>query len=130
MAAGRPANIPSPGEALTSQSAGPPSAILPLRVRDVQLYRVCEDLAEALIYLMVIFTPWAFGTTQPWSIWTMNLGGCFLGLLLAIKMAIRRLKGYRPGRWSEDFLHSATRNSKSLLNPSHLTTALAVLTIA
>jgi hypothetical protein len=65
----------------------------------VQLYRLCEDLSEALIYLMVVFSPWAFGTTQPWAVWTMNIGGYALGLLLAAKLTIRWLKGYRPGRW-------------------------------
>jgi O-antigen ligase len=70
-----------------------------LRARDVQLYRVCEDLTEPLIYFMVVFSPWAFGTTQSWSIWLMNGAGCLLGLLLAGKLAIRWLKGYRPPRW-------------------------------
>ena len=53
----------------------------PLRARDVQLYRVCEDLTEPLIYFMVVFGPWAFGTTQSWSIWLMNGAGYLLGLL-------------------------------------------------
>src|SRR3954454_6097843 len=71
----------------------------PLRGGDVQLYRVCEDLTEPLIYLMVIFSPWAFGTTQPWAMWTMNISGFVLGGLLAAKLAIRWEKGYRPPRW-------------------------------
>ncbi len=65
----------------------------------MQLYRVCDDLTEPVIYLMALFSPWAFGTTQPWSIWTMNCAGYILGMLLAVKLAIRRLKGYHPGRW-------------------------------
>src|SRR5437867_1902086 len=101
MEAGGPAKIPPPGEAVTPQGPTPARGTLPLRVRDVQLYRVCEDLTEALVYLMVIFTPWAFGTTQPWSIWAMNLAGYFLGLLLALKLSIRQLKGYHPARWGE-----------------------------
>ena len=72
-----------------------------LRARDVQLYRACEDLTEPLIYFMVVFSPWAFGTTQPWSIWLMNAAGYLLGLLLAGKLAIRWLKGYRPPRWDD-----------------------------
>src|SRR5258708_5345668 len=70
-----------------------------LRARDVQLYRLCEYLSEALICFMVVFSPWAFGTTQPWAIWTMNAAGYVLGLLLAVKLVIRWLKGYRPARW-------------------------------
>jgi O-antigen ligase len=72
-----------------------------LRARDVQLYRVCEELTEPLIYLMAVVGPWAFGTTQSWSIWLMNGAGYLLGLLLAGKLAIRWLKGYRPPRWDE-----------------------------
>ncbi len=71
----------------------------PLRARDVQLYRACEDLTEPLIYLMVVFSPWAFGTTQPWSTWLMNAAGYLLGLFLLGKLAIRWLKGYHPPRW-------------------------------
>jgi hypothetical protein len=73
----------------------------PLRARDVQAYLVCEVLTERLIYLMVIFSPWAFGTSQPWSIWVMNSAGYALGGMLAVKLAIRRLKDYRPPRWEE-----------------------------
>ena len=31
---------------------------------------------------MIIFSPWAFGTTESWSIWTMNIAGYALGALL------------------------------------------------
>jgi hypothetical protein len=73
--------------------------VRPLRASDVQIYLVCDRLTEMVIYLMVLFSPWAFGTSQPWSIWVMNAGGYALGAMLAIKLAIRRLKGYRPPRW-------------------------------
>ena len=72
-----------------------------LRARDVQLYRLCEDATEPLVYLMLVFGPWAFGTTQSWSIWVMNGAGYLLGLLLAGKLAVRWFKGYRPPRWGE-----------------------------
>ncbi len=52
-----------------------------LRAGDVLIYRVCEDITEALVYLMVVFSPWAFGTTLAWSVWTMNFAGFFLGAL-------------------------------------------------
>jgi O-antigen ligase/polysaccharide polymerase Wzy-like membrane protein len=39
---------------------------------------------------MLIFSPWAFGTTERWSTWTMNLCGYSLGVLLLIKTLIRR----------------------------------------
>jgi O-antigen ligase len=72
---------------------------LSLSVRMLRLYRVCDDLSEGVLYLMVLFSPWAFGTTQPWSIWAMNAAGYFLGLLLAVKLLIRILTGYRNPRW-------------------------------
>src|ERR1035441_7337844 len=75
--------------------------IRPLRARDVQLYRACEDLTEPLIYAMVVFGPWAFGTTQPWSVWVMNGASYLLGVMLACKLSIRRLKGYHPSRWDD-----------------------------
>lgn len=50
---------------------------------------------------MVIFSPWAFGTTQPAVILVMNLVGYALGLLLTLKWFIRSFKGYRPRRWSD-----------------------------
>jgi hypothetical protein len=73
----------------------------PLRARDVQIYLVCDQLTELLIYVMVVFSPWAFGTSQPWSIWVMNSAGYLLGGMLAVKLAIRRLTDYRPPRWEE-----------------------------
>jgi hypothetical protein len=56
----------------------------PLCARDVQLYVACEQLTEGLIYLMVLFSPWAFGTSQPWSVWVMNCAGYLLGAMLAV----------------------------------------------
>jgi hypothetical protein len=70
-----------------------------LRARDVQLYQFCDVLTEPLIYFMAVFGPWAFGTTQSWSIWVMNSVAYVLGLLLAGKLAIRWLKAYHPPRW-------------------------------
>ena len=93
----------------------------PLRARDVQLYRACEDLTEPLIYFMVVFSPWAFGTTQPWSIWLMNAAGYLLGLLLAAKLAIRWLKGYRPPRW--DGKETTGRRDRETTGPRDYGTA-------
>ena len=75
------------------------SARFPLSAIDVQLYRFCEDFSQALIYFQIVFSPWAFGTTQPWSIRIMNGAGFLLGLALLLKLAVRFLKGYRPLRW-------------------------------
>ena len=62
-------------------------------------YRMCDRLTEAVIYFMVIFSPWAFGSTQPWAVAVMNCAGGLLGWLLVGKWIIRWHSGYRPARW-------------------------------
>jgi hypothetical protein len=103
-------------------SAANPLKVRPLLARDVQVYRLCEDLTEALIYVVAVFSPWAFGTTEDWTMWAMNAGGYALGALLVVKLAIRRLKGYRPLRWEKE--ESGTPKRR------RLTAALAGLTVA
>ena len=87
----------------------------PLCARDVQIYLACEHLTEGLIYLMVVFSPWAFGTSQPWAIRVMSGAGYCLGGMLAVKLAIRWLKGYRPPRWDEGSL-AAVRSPQSAVH--------------
>ncbi|TAK99801.1 MAG: hypothetical protein EPO07_10550, partial [Verrucomicrobia bacterium] len=77
------------------------SAPLPLRASDVQVHRVLDAASGAVICLMMVFSPWAFGTTQPWAIQTMNLAGYLLGALLAWKLFIRHARGFPASRWGE-----------------------------
>lgn len=95
-----------------------------LRAADVQLYRACDELTQWLLYAMVVFSPWAFGTTQPWSIWTMNIAGYSVGLLLCIKLALRWWKGYRPFRWN----NAGPGAGYSAAGAKRLTIALAAAT--
>lgn len=37
---------------------------------------------------MILFAPWAFGTTQPWAMQAMNAGGLTLGGLLLMRLAL------------------------------------------
>jgi hypothetical protein len=74
---------------------------------------------------MVVFSPWAFGTTQGWSIWTMNGCGYTLGLLLAVKLWIRARPGFCPGRWDRQDHDSS--GSLPFLRAINL--ALAVVTV-
>ena len=62
-------------------------------------YRTCEGIIEVLLYFTVVFNPWAFGTTQSWSVGVMNITGYSLGLLLLFKWLICWRTGYRPSRW-------------------------------
>ena len=83
----------------THPSTGVVAASRILRPQDLYRYKACETATEGLLYLMVLFSPWAFGTTQPWAIRTMDVAGYILGLLLALKLWVRWHRGYRPPRW-------------------------------
>ena len=117
----------APGQGVQSRAtpARAPSAV------GIRLYHLCDGLTELLIYGLVVFTPWAFGTTQPWSIRTMNIGGHALGLLLGVKLVIRWFQNYRPARWSDEPRSgAATRRAGELLTENKLTITLAALTVA
>lgn len=106
-----------------------PGTWFPLRAGDVQFYRLCDALSGVLIFTMLVFSPWVFGTTQVWAIWTMNWAGYALGLLLLAKLFIREVKGYPALRW-EHFSkrsgpHSGGRRASARL-PARV---LAVLTL-
>jgi O-antigen ligase len=73
------------------------------------LHRTCDGLTEFLLYAMVVFSPWAFGTTQEWAIRVMNRGGYLLGLLLLVKVLSRRITGWRPERWGSPQASFITR---------------------
>lgn len=50
------------------------------------LVRKFSYFTEAFFYLLVLFGPWALGTTQSWSIFTLSIGsGCFLILAAILK---------------------------------------------
>jgi hypothetical protein len=98
----------------------------PLLARDIVVYHLAEDLTGFLLYFMAVFSPWAFGTTEPWSIWTMRGCGYGVGFLLLVKLAIRGIKGYSPARWGE---RNAESGKSTQFTHSGLTRILAVLTV-
>lgn len=104
--------------------------IFALRALDVQLYRVCDDLSGGLILPMLLFSPWAFGTTQPWAIACMNFAGDALGLLLLVKLFIRKLKGYPAPRWDAFSTRSGRLSRRRHPLTRLLTNTLAGLTLA
>ena len=65
-------------------------------------FRICDGLTEAVLYFMIVFSPWALGTTDRWAIWTMNVAGYALGVLLLSKWLICRRTGHRPALWGAD----------------------------
>jgi len=56
-------------------------------------------ISEGLIYFAILFGPWAFGTTQAWSIHVMNDVGIALGLLWLGKL-LSRACGHQPLQWT------------------------------
>lgn len=78
---------------------------------------------------MMIFGPWAFGTTQSWSIWTMNIAGFALGVFLLAKWFIRNLKGFRPACWENFSSHSGWQSRYRHPQTRRLTRTLALLTL-
>src|SRR5690349_18670883 len=56
-----------------------------VRMNMVKLYHATDAASELSIYALAVFCPWAFGTTQQWSIWAANIAGDSLGLLLLFK---------------------------------------------
>jgi len=73
-----------------------------LTLAGVLLYDRADRLSGWVLVAMLIFSPWAFGTTQNWAIWTMNAGGYTAGLLLVIKLFIRYRLGHKPARWGQN----------------------------
>ena len=63
-------------------------------IEECKAYKLADKLSEILIYFMVIFSPWAFGSTENWSIWTMNISAYILGVLLISKWGIRRYSDF------------------------------------
>lgn len=61
-----------------------------------KLHVITDKLSEILIFFIVLFSPWAFGTTEAWSIWTMNITAYSLGILFIIKQLTRQITNYKP----------------------------------
>ncbi|HXI70594.1 MAG TPA: O-antigen ligase family protein [Verrucomicrobiae bacterium] len=100
-----------------------------LRAADVQLYRICDDLSGVLIFAMVVFSPWAFGSTQPWAVWVMNIAGYALGILLLAKLFIREAKGYSAMRWKIPSTRSGAHPNQEQTSARLITRTLAGLTL-
>jgi hypothetical protein len=101
-----------------------------LRARDVQLYRLSDDLSGVLILPMLLFSPWALGTTQPWAVWCMNYAGYALGVLLLVKLFIRKARGYPAPRWDNYSPRTGTFTRRTHPLTRLLERTLAVLTLA
>jgi hypothetical protein len=88
----------------------------PLRVGHVQAYYISDLLTGLVICFMVVFSPWAFGTTESWSIWTMNVCGYGLAILQLVKVVVQKSTAYRPRSWDGKPIEGASiRRERSQL---------------
>lgn len=67
--------------------------------RSNSVYWTIDRGTEYLIYAILIFTPWAFGTTEDWAIDTVNILNYILGAILIAKWITRLITGFHPARW-------------------------------
>ena len=94
-----------------------------LTLAAVLLYERADLVSGWLLPFMLLFSPWAFGTTQSWSIGTMNACGYAAGALLGLKLWIRYRLGHKPMRWD---VPPTKRRSRMRVA---LTTGLAAATV-
>lgn len=95
---------------------------------DIFSHRFCDEVSGYLICLMVTLSPWALGTTEPWSIRIMNAFGFTVGTLVMIKWLIRETKNFRPLRWDEAF-EDAPGKIKQKNSADRLISFLKILTL-
>src|SRR5437867_937562 len=88
------------------------------RIRTPPSYRICDGLTEGVVYFAVVFAPWAFGTTERWSIWTMNIACYVLGALFMAKWLIRWRTGYQPVRGNEEKAERLLSRPAGIRSPS------------
>ena len=62
------------------------------RGRSNAFYWRLDTASEFLMYAILVFTPWAFGTTETWAIRSVNTLNYILGGLLLIKYALQNLR--------------------------------------
>jgi hypothetical protein len=130
----RPSGSEEPFASRRRATASPTGAPTGSRTRIAhtpKAYRVCDWITGGLILFMLVFTPWAFGTTQDWSMRMMNITGFVLGATLLAKWLIRQQTGYRPVRLDQP---SAEPSEGLILDPQAkrrdpLTLCLAILTL-
>ena len=66
--------------------------------------KLLDKLSEIIIYFVLIFSPWAFGTTENWSIWTINIAAFTLGFLLISKFSVNRIVNFKKQLKSHNIL--------------------------
>src|SRR5688572_17558075 len=75
-----------------------PNAGHPDQPWTVALYGALARLCTWLLCAMAVFSPWAFGTTESWSIAIMNVGGWSLGAVFLIRWMLRQKLGMQRSK--------------------------------
>ena len=96
----------------------------------LQAHRLGDDASGALLFFMLVFGPWAFGTTQPWAIHCMTAAGLALGGLLLLKLFIRHVRAFPAARWENYSPRTGTLSRREPAFPRRLKKILAWLTVA
>lgn len=102
---------------------------LPASPSKLKAHASLDLLSEVLIYAMIIFSPWAFGTTETWSMNCMNGMAYGLGVLLVMKLLLRLTSGEGFARWNRGFEKSGGSAPEHAARLRSLTFLLLVLTI-
>jgi hypothetical protein len=77
----------------------------------LRAHQICDEISGRLICLMLVLGPWAFGSTQPWAVWSLNGLSYLVAIFFGIKLLIRRTSGYLPARWGGQAAGSPTENA-------------------
>ncbi|HEV8541261.1 MAG TPA: O-antigen ligase family protein, partial [Verrucomicrobiae bacterium] len=58
-----------------------------------RLFRFADAGGGTFVLAIVALSPWFFGTTESWSVWTMNILGYLAGLCIVVKWLLRWTTG-------------------------------------
>ena len=84
-------------------------APVPIRRWLIPVGILVSDAIGAVLIAALLFAPWAFGTTQPWSIEILNATGWLLGGLFLVAKSATWLSGRREkSGWPDILLGSCT----------------------
>ena len=70
--------------------------------RTPPIYRILDDISGALLLFLIVWAPWAVGSTTAKTIWIVTGVGYALGILLLCKKFFCRRFSFDPVRWVDD----------------------------
>jgi hypothetical protein len=64
-----------------------------------EVYRLLDFATGAGLIILILLSPWLFGSTEEWAVISMSGGGALAGLLFLAKRIYSRVNGFEPSRW-------------------------------